>query len=514
VKVTTEKPEPGVATLTVEVPPEELDRARDQAWRRLANRVNIPGFRRGKAPRPLVERQVGAAAIDEEALRRLLPERYDAAVDEAQIKPIERPQFDVVQLEQGQPLIFKATVALRPTVDLGDYQSIQIEPETAEVADEQVARVMDRLREDQAQWVPVEDGGLEQGDMAIADLQIELQGEGERQSRTTERKDAEIILGEHGFPQGFDEQMLGARAGETREFPLSWQLPAPQAPPAEGEVSDATGGERESQPAPEPPEPERRTSTFTVHVKDIKRKQLPALDDEFAKSIGDHGTMADLERDVRRRLYLEALQGARAATENKAVEAAVQGAAYEIPARLIEAETEALVQERRRALEEQRLTLERYLQLIGRPIEAWREEMRERATQQLRARLLLDQLAETEQLAATPHEVEQEIERTAEAYGEQAARVRRSLMTDEGRRRISANLRRQKAIARLVEVAGGYPQARREELEDAGPGTEAEASDTPAESQAGGQAESQAARADGGGPAAVPAEARGAASGS
>lgn len=488
-KVTTEKPEPGVATLTVEVPPEDLDRAVDQAWRRLANRVNIPGFRRGKAPRPLVERQVGAAAIDEEALRRLLPERYDAAVDETKITPIERPQFDVVQLERGQPLIFKATVAVRPTVELGDYQSIQVEPETVEVTAEQVERVMDRLREGQAQWIPVEDGGLEPGDMAIADLQIELPGEGERQARTTDRKDAEIILGEHGFPQGFDEQMLGARAGETREFPLSWQLPAPPAP-AEGESSGPAEGE--SQPAPDP---ERRTSVFTVQVKDIKRKQVPALDDAFAKSVGDHDTLAALERDVRRRLYLEALQAARAATENKAVEAAVQGAAYEIPARLIEAETEALVQERRRTLEEQRLTLERYLQLVGRPIEAWREEMRERATQQLRARLLLDQLAETEELTATPHEVEQEIERTAEAYGDQAARVRRSLMTDESRRRIAATLRRQKAIGRLVDLAGGYPQAQLDEFEDAD--SPAEASDRQAEDPAGGQVESEAEHAAG-----------------
>ena len=173
-KVTTEKPEPGVAALTVEVPVEDFDRAIDQAWRRVAGRVNIPGFRRGKAPRPLVERHVGSAAINDEALRRLLPERYDAAVEETGIAPIERPAFDIVQLEPGKPLVFKATVAVQPTVELGDYEHLEVTPEPVDVTQEEIDNVLNRLREGQAQWIPVEDRGLEMGDQAIVDLGVEF----------------------------------------------------------------------------------------------------------------------------------------------------------------------------------------------------------------------------------------------------------------------------------------------------------------------------------------------------
>jgi len=466
VKVTTEKPEPGVAALTVEVAPEEFDRALDQAWRRVANRVDIPGFRRGRAPRALVERHVGAAAIEQEALRRLLPERYDAAVDEAGIEPIDQPSFDLVQVERGKPLIFKATVAVRPTVELGDYTTLAIEPERVEVSKEEVERVLDRLRESQAEWVPVEDRGLELGDMAIADVTIGLPPAREGGApRTSRRENAEIILGEHGFPQGFDQQVLGMRPGETRTFELTWGAPAAR---GEGEAPEAESGEGE-------PPPERTLrSTFTVKLKEIKRKQLPPLDDAFARSLGEHETLVELREDVRRRLRDEAARAARVATENKAVDAAVARATFEIPERLIELETEAQIDEQRRSLARQGLTLERYLQALGRSMEDFRREQREVALQQLKARLVLDRLAEEEGLTVEPAEVDAEIERLAQQYGEQAGELRRLLSSEDSRRRIATSLRRRKAIERLVHYAGGYPAGTAPEPETApSPGSEA-----------------------------------------
>ncbi|HEX2185330.1 MAG TPA: trigger factor, partial [Chloroflexota bacterium] len=431
-KVTTEKPEPGVAALTVEVPPEEFDRAVDQAWRRVSNRVNIPGFRRGKAPRVLVERHVGPAAINEEALRRLLPERYDAAVEETGIAPIERPSFDIVQLETGKPLVFKATVAVQPTVELGDYGTLEIEQETVSVSQEEVDRVLERLRESQAQWVPVEDRGLEMGDQAIADLKIEFAAEGDQPGPKTERKDSEVILGENGFPQGFDEQVLGARAGETRTFTLTWQVPRRGSEPgAEGEADE---GEVQ------------RTAEFTVAVKDVKHKQVPELSDDFAKSLGEHETLEGLVAEVRARLQEEALRAARVATENKAIEAAVAKGTFEVPERLIEAETESLVEERRRSMASQGITLERYLAVLGRDEAEWRAELREQALGRIKARVLLDAIAEKEGIAVTPQEVATEIERTAQSYGPQADQVRRSLQTKENRARVETSLRRQKAL--------------------------------------------------------------------
>jgi trigger factor len=452
VKVTTEKPEPGVAALTVEVPAEEFDRAVDQAWRRVAGRVNIPGFRRGKAPRPLVERHVGPAAINEEALRRLLPQRYDAAVEETGLHPIERPAFDIVQLEAGKPLVFKATVAVQPTVELGDYNELRVEPEKVEVGQEDVDRVLDRLREGQAQWIPVEDRGLEMGDQAIADLTVTFPPEEERPERQTERKDSEVILGENGYPEGFDRELLGARPGETRTFSLTWGTP-PSPAAADAEAGAEAGAEATDEPATA----ERPTTTFAVTVKDVKRKQLPELDDDFAKSLGDHDTLAALTDTVRARLAEEALRSARVATENRVVDAAVEQASYEIPERLVEAETDALGQERSQSLSGQGLTVERYLSLVGRTPEDWRAEQRQQAERQIKARVMLDAVAEREGLSVSPDEVEDEIERTAQGYGQQADEVRRALMTQDSRRRIASSLRRHKAIERLVQIAGGYP---------------------------------------------------------
>jgi trigger factor len=477
VKVTTEKPEPGVAALTVEVPADEFDRAVDQAWRRVAGRVNIPGFRRGKAPRPLVERHVGPAAINEEALRRLLPERYDAAVEESGIAPIERPAFDIVQLEPGKPLVFKATVAVQPTVEPGDYRKLEVTPEPVEVSQEEVDRVLERLREGQAQWIPVEDRGLEMGDQAIVDLEVEFPPEEERPARRTERKDSEVVLGENSYPEGFDRELLGARPGETRTFSLTWGAPvqSPEAPEETEETEETAETEEpkdEASPGDEPrdeaggeagggdsPDPSGPTTGFTVAVKDVKRKQLPDLDDDFAKSLGDHDTLEALTATVRSRLAEEALRSARVAMENQVVDAAVAQSSFEVPERLVEAETDAIAQDRRQTLANQGLTVERYLSLLGRAEEDWRAELRQQAERQIKARVLLDAIADREALEVTSDEIEDEIERTAQGYGQQADQVRRALMTQDSRRRIATSLRRHKAIEQLVDGAGGYPQA-------------------------------------------------------
>ncbi|HEU5314891.1 MAG TPA: hypothetical protein VFX49_02190, partial [Chloroflexota bacterium] len=228
---------------------------------------------------------------------------------------------------------------------------------------------------------------------------------------------------------------------------LSWEITTGREPVPEG-APEGTEGE---------PIKEERRANFTVVVKDVKRKELPAVDDAFARSVGEYESVDGMRNDVRRRLYGEALRAARTATENKAVDAAIEKATFEVPERLLEAETEALAQERRQALAQQRIALERYLQIMGTSEEEWRGEIRQQAERQLKARLLLDQLAEQEKIEVDPQSVAEEIERTAASYGAQADQVRRSLRADEGMRRVTTSLRRHQAIQSLVERAGGYP---------------------------------------------------------
>ena len=223
VKVTTQRPEPGVAELTVELPAEALDAAIEKAWKRVAARTNVAGFRRGKAPRALVERQVGLATVTEEAINHLVPEAYDDAVTQEGLFPIDRPRFAVESALPGEALVFKATVPLRPEVTLGDYSSLQIERPSLEVTDEQVENVISQLKESRAEWTTTEGAKAEAGTMLVADIVMDLDPSDAEGKRKTERKASEIIIGENGFPAGFDGGVDGMVAGDTRSFAVIWQ---------------------------------------------------------------------------------------------------------------------------------------------------------------------------------------------------------------------------------------------------------------------------------------------------
>lgn len=426
ISVHTARPEPGVVALTIEVPVEDFDRAREQAWRRVAQRVDIPGFRRGKAPRALVERRVGPGVVDEEALRTLLPQVYDQAVEDSGVTPIDRPQFSVEHMDAGKPLVVKATVAVQPTVDPGDYGSVRVEPDPVEVTDDEVHGAIERLRNQKAQWAVAEDRPLATDDRASLDLSISWSD-----GRTADHKALDVVLGENDFPQGFDAQLAGAHRGETREFVLTWKS------------TDRSGQETE------------RSASFRATVREIRVKQLPELDDEFAKSVG-HDSEEGLRGGLRERLLAEKRQAASSKLKEAAAEAALASATFEIPARLVELEAAALAEEQRRVLARQRVTPEQYLQLTGKTAEQWEAEQLANAEKQLKTRLLLDEIAAHESIEGTADEVDEEIERTVAAYGEQADQVRRTLSTPESRRRILSSVRRHKALDWLADVATGH----------------------------------------------------------
>jgi len=464
VKVTTEKPEPGVATLTVELPPEDFTTAVDKALTRIAGRTSVPGFRRGKAPRNLVRRQVGEAAVNEEAINHLVPESYDKAVEELGLSPIERPKLSLVQADPGEPLIFTATVALRPEVTLGEYSSVEIEPEVIDVSDEAVDRVIAQLRESRATWEP-KDGTVGADDMIIADIVMDLESDPESGNRRTERNGSEIIIGKNGFPPGFDSGVDGMSVGDTRKFAVIW----PAVP------RTAEDGETEVAP---------REALFTVTVHELRHQSLPVVDDEFVKSVseGQFETRDDLLADIRARLTVESLRNARSRTENKVVDAAIAGATFEIPARLIELEAHYLEDEERESFARRRMTIERYLQLTGQTQESWHAQLHEAAERQIKARTLLDAIVEREGLVVDTSEVDREVAETAASYPTDAARVRKELNSADSRRRISTSILRHKAIEKLVGYVGGYPEpttVTSSELSDGQSHSEAE--ETPSE---------------------------------
>ena len=439
-KVITQRPEPGVAELTIELPAESLDAAIEKAWKRVAARTNVAGFRRGKAPRALVERQVGPATISEEAINHLVPEAYDDAVTQEGLFPIDRPRFKIESANLGEPLVFTATVPLRPEVTLGDYTSLEIERPTLEVTDDQVENVINQLKESRAQWSVAEGAKAEAGTMIVADIVMDLEPTDTTGKRKTERKAAEIIIGENGFPAGFDGGVDGMVAGDNRSFAVIWQgVPTTK--------EDGTSGV------------EDREALFTVTVHEVRAKHMPEVDDAFAHDVtgGSIGGVDALLADIRQRLAFEATRRGHSEVENLAVDAAIAASTFEIPQALIDLETNYLAEEERTSLEQRRLTVERYLQLTGQTTESWRGQLAETAVRQIRARTLLDAIAESEGLEVSSDEVDAEVSATAAQFPTNAKQARRDLGSADSRRRIGASLRRHKAIEKLVGFAGGYP---------------------------------------------------------
>ena len=429
-KVTTERPEDGVRALLIELPAERLSRELDTAWRQLSRSVNIPGFRPGKAPRAIVQRHVGAATIEREALQTLLPAAYEDAVTEAGIEPIDQPDFDIVEMDRGKPFIFRATVPIRPEVELGPYRDVRVPFQPPEPDADQVERVLAQLQEGQAQWEPALDGTAQLGDQIVADIRVAWPD-----GRETDDTGLRIILGGNSYPEGFDDQVAGMSVGDERDFALT----APEEQP------DGTTAER--------------TTRYRVRVKEVWARQLPSLDDEFARSVSEHDSLETLRATVQESVARETERRALLEYESNVLAAAVEGTTFEIPARLLEAETQRLATERTNVFQQQGVTVERYLELTNRTMEQWQAEVAEAASQQLQGRLVLEAVAEEERIRPTTKEIaaaiEAEVEQAMATDQRTGRQVRSLLSTADGRSRIRTGLQRQHALDWLVRNARG-----------------------------------------------------------
>lgn len=429
-KVTTEHPQEGVRALLIELPKERLGGELDLAWRRISRSNNIPGFRPGKAPRAIVQRHVGQAAIEQEALRTLLPTAYENAVAEVGIEPIDQPNFDVVEMDQDKPFVFRATVPVRPKVQLGSYQDIQVPFQPPEVDPDQVERVLARMQEGQAQWEQALDSTAQLGDQIVADIHVEWPD-----GRETDDSGLRIILGGNSYPEGFDEEIAGMSVGDESNFSTS-------APEEQGDDANT-----------------ERTTRFRVRVKEVWSRQLPLLDDEFARSVSEHDSLDALRSTVQEAVATETERAAVVDYESKALAAVVKGTTFEIPARLLDAETQRLAAERDAAFRQQGLTLDRYLELTNRTTEQWQTEVNEAASQQLRGRLVLDELAEQEQLDPKPHElasaIEAEINQVTARDERSGRQTRNALSGSDGQARVRGSLRRRKALDWLARSTRG-----------------------------------------------------------
>jgi trigger factor len=409
--------------LEVEVPAERLTRAVDEAVRALGRRTRVAGFRPGKAPRPVLERVLGPGAVLDEAVDRLVQNSYRDALVEQSILPLTNADVEIVQAEEGKPLIFKATVQVRPDVELGDYKNFNFQPEIEEIDDAKVDKVVDELRDQNATLAPVEDRGAKDGDYAV------IKFEGTRDGEPFEGGSAErmpLILGEDRLIPGFEANLVGLKVGDTKGFDVTF--------PDDYSEESLAG----------------KTAHFDVELRELREKILPDADDEFARSMGDFDDLTTLRREVKARLERNALDRARHQFADRIIEYAVANSTLDLPDVLIDQEVEVMHDEFRSSLARQGITEEAYLKVTGKTDADLHTDFRPDAERRVRVLLVLTKVAEAEGVVVTDDEIEAEVEQGKARYAGEP-KLLKYFDSERGRNFIKSTLRRSKTVEKLVD---------------------------------------------------------------
>jgi trigger factor len=422
-QITTTPAPKSTIVVEVEVPAERLTRAVGDATQALSRRTRVPGFRPGKAPRGVLEAVLGHGAVLEEAVDRLVQSSYRDALVEKEILPLTNADVEIVQAEEGKPLIFKATVPVRPEVQLGDYRNFNFRPEIETTDDAKVDKVIEELRDQNASLAPVEERGAEKGDYAVIKYDGTLDGVS-FEGGTAERMP--LIIGEDRLIPGFEDELVGLRVGDTKGFDITF-------PADYGE--ETLAGQK---------------AHFEVDLRELREKILPDADDDFARSMGDFEDLANMRAEVKKRLERNALDKARHTFSDRIIEYAVANSTIDLPDILAEQEVEVMHDEFRGTLVRQGISEEAYTKVSGKSHEDLHNDFRPDAEKRVRVLLVLSRIAEAENLTIPDAEVEAEIARGRERYaGDQ--KLLRYFDSERGRNYIRSTLRRSRVVERLVD---------------------------------------------------------------
>lgn len=420
-----EKLEKNMAKLTIEVSAEELEKALETAYQKNKNKMSIPGFRKGKVPRNMIEKMYGPAVFYEDAANELIPDAYEKAVEECEEEIVSSPTIDVVQIEKGKPFIFTAEVALKPEVTLGKYKGVKVEKTEVEVTEEEINAQIERERENSARTITVTDRPVKDGDITTLDFEGFVDGvpfEGGKGG------DYPLTIGSGSFIPGFEEQLIGAEIGKETEVNVTF--------PEDYHSADLAG----------------KAAVFKCTVKEIKEKELPELDDEFASEVSTFETLAEYREDVKKTLTQQKADAAKSAKEEAVIEAVVEDAKMEIPDAMLETEQRQMVDEFAQRMQMQGLTMEQYMQFTGTNPQMLLEQAKPQALKRIQSRLVLEAVAKEENLAADDAEFEAEIKDMAEKYQMEPDKIK-DMLGERGRKQVLEDLAIRKAVDFLVENA-------------------------------------------------------------
>ncbi|MDP4163049.1 MAG: trigger factor [Bacillota bacterium] len=417
-----EKLEGNRGVLTVEVSAEKVTEGLNEAFKKVVKQINVPGFRKGKMPRGMFENRFGVESLYQDAIDFLLPEAYANAIDETGIEPIDRPEIDVEQMEKGKELIFKATVQVKPEVTLGDYKGLEVEEFDMTVSDEEVDNELKSLQERHAELVVKEEGGAENGDTVIIDFEGFVDGVAFDGGKA---ENYSLELGSGSFIPGFEEQLVGTATGESKDVEVSF--------PEEYHAAELAG----------------KPAVFKITLHEIKSKELPTLDDEFAKDADDEvESLDELKAKIKTRLEESKKHEAEHHVRDTVVEKAAANAQVEVPTVMVENEINRMMQEFEQRLQMQGMNLELYFQFSGQDEKALREQMKTEAEGRVLNNLTLEAIAKAENLEVSEDEVMAEVDKMAEMYNMTPANIISALSGLEG---VRADLQLKKAVDFLIE---------------------------------------------------------------
>ncbi len=415
-----EKLEKNMAKLTIEASAEDFEAAIQKAYNKNKGKINIPGFRKGKAPRQVIERMYGKEVFYEDAANELIPDAYAKAVDECTEEIVSQPKIDVVQLEAGKPFIFTATVALKPEVTLGKYKGVKVSKQNREVTEADIDAELNRQREENSRTITVENRPVQTGDTAVIDFEGFVDGvafdggKGENYS---------LEIGSHSFIDTFEDQLIGKNTGDEVEVNVTF--------PEDYQASELAG----------------KPALFKVKINEIKEKELPELDDEFAAEVSEYDTLAEYKEDIKRELTQKKEKAAKDAIESEVIEAIVADSKMDIPDAMVATQQRQIVDDFAQRMQMQGISMEQYFQFTGANYQMLIDQAKDQALKRIQSRLVLEAVVAAEGMTATEEEYEAEIKRMADAYQMEVDKIKEIIGKSE-EEQIKVDL----CIAKAVEL--------------------------------------------------------------
>lgn len=418
--VQVEKLENNMAKLTIEVSAEDLEKALEAAYQKEKNKISIPGFRKGKVPRAMVEKMYGAGIFYEDAANSLMQQNYPAAVDESGIDIVSRPSVDVVQLEKGKPFIFTAEVAVKPEVTLGKYLGVTVSKVDTTVTDEEVDAALEKERNNNARTVSVTDRPVQSGDTAVIDFEGFVDGAAFEGGKGENHP---LEIGSHSFIDTFEDQLIGKNAGDEVEVNVTF--------PEQYQAAELAG----------------KPALFKVKIHEVKAKELPELNDEFASDVSEFETLAEYKESLKKNLQQQKENEAKKTKEDEAIQKIIDKSKMDLPEAMITTQCENMVEEFSQRLAQSGLSMEQYLQFSGMTMDKMMEQVRPEAVSRIQSSLVLEQIAKEANIEVTDEDVDAEIAKMAANYGMEADKLKEYMGDAE-----KASMKRELAITKAVDL--------------------------------------------------------------